>query len=172
MVNAIQQQKKSDPFMGAKIAGKEILARLINGMRDERGVHSESLCCALGSLAGYACQASLRAQSIAKGQVPDAGFAIATARDGRKYYFGDPLNKLVAEDKYSVWSMAAGAAQAAGATQLPDLEGIFRHVAETVGGDAFGQPALLRREHGGRPADQLRAHDLAGIPADPREAHG
>ena len=149
MVRAIQQQKQADPFIGAKIAGKEILGRLMNAFKDERGVHSESLCCALGALAGYACQASVRAQSIAKGLDPDAGFSIATAKDGRKYFFGDPLNKLVAEDKYSVWSMAAGAAQAAGATQMPDLEGIFKHVAATVGGEGFGQPRYTDKNTAG-----------------------
>src|SRR5262245_52822184 len=78
MVNAIRNQRKTDPLVGAKIAGKEIVARLSNAMKDQRGVHAESLLCALGSLAGYACQASLRAQSIIKGQNPDAGFAVAT----------------------------------------------------------------------------------------------
>jgi hypothetical protein len=149
LVATIQQQKAADPFIGAKLAGKEVLARLINGLKDERGVHSESLCCALGALAGYACQASVRAQSIAKGLPPDAGLTIASGKDGRKYYFGDPLNKLVAEDRYSVWSLAAGAAQAAGATQFPDLEGIFRHVAATVGGEGFGQPRYVDKNTAG-----------------------
>src|ERR1043165_6308558 len=149
MVKAIQQQKQADPFIGAKIAGKEILGRLMNAFKDERGVHSESLCCALGALAGYACQASLRAQSIAKGLDPDAGFSIATGKDGRKYYFGDPLKKQVAEVKDSVWSMAAGAVQAAGATQMPDLEGIFKHVAATVGGEGFGQPRYTDKNTAG-----------------------
>jgi hypothetical protein len=140
LVAVIRDKKKTDPLIGAKVAGKEILGRLLVAMKNERGVHSESLCCALGSLAGYACQASLRAQSIAKGLDPDAAFSVATTKDNQRFFFGDALNKLVVEDRYSVWSLSAGAAQYAGAKDLPDLADIFKHVAATVGTKAFGIP--------------------------------
>src|SRR6185295_15477798 len=111
LLEAIRAKRGTDPLIGAKVAGREILGRLIIAMKNEKGVHSESLCCALGALAGYACQASLRAQSLESGS----------------------LIKLLAEDPHSVWSLAAGAAQQAGATELPDLASIFKHVAATIG---------------------------------------
>jgi hypothetical protein len=117
LLATIREKRQTDPLIGAKVAGREILGRLITAMKNDKGVHSESLCCALGALAGYACQASLRARSI----------------DGS-------LLKLLAEDQYSVWSLAAGAAQQAGATELPDLPAIFKHVAATIGTKAFGIP--------------------------------
>ena len=106
MMAAIEAQKKSDPLVGAKIAGKEIVSRLINGMKNEKGVHVESLLCALGALAGYSCQANLRAQAIARGLDPNAPFQVVKTNDGEEYYFGDPLNEALAEGKLSVWSLA------------------------------------------------------------------
>src|SRR5689334_24140083 len=103
LVAVIREKRKTDPLIGAKVAGREILGRLTLAMHNDKGVHSESLCCALGALAGYACQASLREQGVEHGS----------------------LIKLLAEDRYSVWALAAGAAQQAGATELPDLAAIF-----------------------------------------------
>lgn len=102
--------------------------------------HVESLLCALGALAGYACQANLRAQAIAKGVDPNAPFNIVKTSDGKRYFFGDPLNKALAEDKLSVWSLSAGAAQHVGATSLPDINEIFKHTASSLGSEAFGVP--------------------------------
>jgi hypothetical protein len=131
LLEAIREKRATDPLIGAKVAGREILGRLILAMKNEKGVHSESLCCALGALAGYACQASLRAQAVEHGS----------------------LIKLLAEDPYSVWRLAAGAAQQAGASELPDLASIFKHVAATVGTPAFGIP----RYGGGHGAADLPA---------------
>ncbi|MCK9609455.1 MAG: hypothetical protein M0R33_23755 [Methylomonas sp.] len=67
LVRAIREQSKEDPLVGAKLGGKEIFQRLVDGMKNEKGVHIESVLCALGALAGYSCQANLRAQALAKG---------------------------------------------------------------------------------------------------------
>ena len=140
LLAAIEEQKKNDPLIGAKIGGKEILDRLLTVLKDEKGVHAESLFCALGSLAGYACQANLRAQAISKGMDPNAPFIVVKAGDGKPYYFGDPLNQCLAESKFSVWSLSAGAAQHAGAKTLPDINEIFEHSTNALGSEQFGIP--------------------------------
>ena len=137
---AIKKQEKDDPFIGAKIGGKEILNSLLIGLKDEKGVHVESLFCALGSLAGYTCQANFRAQAISRGMDPDAPFTVVKAADGKKYYFGDTLNSTLVEGKFSVWSLSAGAAQHAGAETLPDVNEIFEHSANALGSEQFGIP--------------------------------
>ena len=48
---AINEKRREDPLIGAKIGAKEIFHRIAQGMKDERGVHAESLLCALGALA-------------------------------------------------------------------------------------------------------------------------
>jgi hypothetical protein len=140
LMRAVEEKRKTDPLIGAKIGGKEVFQHLLRSMKDERGVHIESLLCALGALAGYSCQASVRAQALEKGLPETAGMIAVDTSNGKKYFFGDQLNQPLAESHYSVWGLAAGAAQHTGCKNLPDLEEIFEHVTKTIGGDSFGIP--------------------------------
>lgn len=150
LLRAIQEQSKTDPLVGAKIGAKEVTQRLMGVMKTEKGVHVESVLSALGALAGYACQASLRAQALEKNLPETAAFTVVQAKNGKQYFFGDPLNGAVAESQHSVWGLAAGAAQHAGCQNLPDINDVFRHVSQTIGGDQFGIPRI---PDGHRPGD-------------------
>jgi hypothetical protein len=142
MDRAIAEQRKTDPLIKVKLGGNEVFQRMVAGLKAERGVHIESLLALLGALAGYACQFSVRERNIKYGaKSPVSGLTVATGADGRKYYFGDALNKPLAEDRYSVWSLTAGTVQQL-RSPLPDLAGIFKHAAATVGGAEFGIPRL------------------------------
>lgn len=157
LMAAIQKQKQADPLIGAKIGGKEVLNRLMSAMKNDKGVHAESLFCALGALAGYACQANLREQAVARGMNPNAPFQVAKTTDGKSYYFGDPLNSALAEGKLSVWSLAAGAAQHHGAKSLPDINEIFERTTSSIGSEKFGVPNTLEGHSAGElPASYLR----------------
>ena len=140
--NALREREHTNPMAGAQVGAKEIYQQLLGGMADEKGVHTESLLCALGALAGYACQASLRAQAVAANMAETAAFQVVKTTDGKQYFFGDPLNNLLANSQFSVWALAGGAAQHNGATVLPDLHEIFEHTASTVGDDGFGIPRV------------------------------
>lgn len=142
LMRAIEEKRKTDPLIGAKLGSKEVNQRLINAMKNEKGVHVESLLSALGALAGYSCQANLRAQALAKGMPETAAFTVIDTADGKKYFFGDPLNQALAESQYSVWGLAAGAAQHNGCSSLPDISEMFAHVSKTVGSDEFGIPRI------------------------------
>lgn len=142
LMRAIEEQRKTDPLIGAKLGSKEVNQRLINAMKNEKGVHVESLLCALGALAGYACQANLRAQALEKGMPETAAFTVIDTADEKKYFFGDPLNQVLSESQYSVWGLAVGAAQHNGCSSLPDIAEIFGHVSKTVGGVEFGIPRI------------------------------
>ena len=142
MDRAIAEKQKTDPLIKVKIGGNEIFQRLVGGLKDERGVHIESLLAILGALAGYACQFSVRERNLKYGaKSPVRGLTIAAGADGRQYYFGDALNLPLAEDRYSVWSLTAGTVKQLG-KPLPDLTDIFKHAAATVGGAQFGIPRL------------------------------
>ena len=157
LMAAIAKQKQVDPLVGAKIGGKEVLERLLRVMKDDKGVHVESLFCALGALAGYACQASLRGQAIVRGVDPNAPFNVVQTEDGGTYFFGDLLNGALAEERLSVWTLAAGAAQHHGATSLPDINEIFKRTASAVGTAQFGVPrAIPGHAAGALPAAYLR----------------
>jgi hypothetical protein len=144
----------ADALAGARRASREVLGLVMASLKDQRGIHLESLFCALGALAGRACQESVRARATSEGKPPDAYFEIVTTSDGRKFLFGDALNQPLAEDRMSLWSLVAGAAAHDGAKQLPDLREIFAHNARELGGAQFGVPRLPP-EHPvqGRPLD-------------------
>lgn len=136
----IAAREKDDPLIGPKIAAHEIYARVFKVLQGERGVHLESLLGLLGSLAGYACQVAVRLKAVNDGMHEAARLVRVDGDDARVYWFGDAINAPLLQSDLSVWSLAAGGAQSAGLTALPDLEAILRHVSATVGTDAFGQP--------------------------------
>jgi hypothetical protein len=142
-LGVLAQERVKNPVVGAQAASRKIVQRLLEDLKDERGVHIESLLAALGSLAGYACQVSVRMLLIdGHGMPEEKAFVIVETQDGSRYFFGDPLNKLLAEDAYSVWSLAASQAQHLGCATLPDIVEIFSHVASTLGGPDFGVPRV------------------------------
>jgi hypothetical protein len=141
----IAERKKRDPMAGLKIGGKELTQRLIKSLRDENGVHIETLLTILGALAGFSCQMSIReelAQSDKRSKAEP--FMVVCGADGKNYYFGDALNRPLAESQWSIWALCAGAAQHMGCTELPDINDIFRHVSETVGSERFGVPRVAQ----------------------------
>jgi hypothetical protein len=150
LFRVIEEKRESDPLVGAKLGSKEVVHRLLGGMKSERGVHIESLLCVLGSLAGYACQADLRSQAQKLGISEMSVLMVISTKGGKNFFFGDHLNKSLAESKFSIWSLAAGAAQHNGCTELPDITEIFGHVTGTVGGESFGIPRI---PEGHKPGD-------------------
>ena len=67
LLQRVEERSGEDPLIGAKIGGKELAERMMAMMKTERGVHIESILGALGSLAGYSCQASVRALARSQG---------------------------------------------------------------------------------------------------------
>jgi hypothetical protein len=151
LLNAIEAQKAEDPLVGVKIGARDIYSRLLNALQDDKGVHAETLLAVIGSLAGFSCIAAVSEVLVRIDQSPQQiGLAVVEGKDGKTYWFGDPLNKLLAENEHSVFSLIIGKAQALGGGQAHDLENLFRHVAGSVGGDKFGLPRIPS-DH--RPAD-------------------
>lgn len=134
----------SDPLLPVKKAGKEIASKLFLAMSTEKGIHLESLLSALGALAGYACQISVREVYVVQLKRPEKEVFIVvhSKQNDSTYYFGDLLNRPLAESRYSIWSLASGATQKNGLQQLIDLHEIFRHVTDTLGGSNFGVPRI------------------------------
>jgi hypothetical protein len=143
MQASVARQRESDPYLGAKFAGREIFMRVSEALEeiDDR-LRAQSLLCALGAVAGHACQASVCAQSLLAGNAPDEAFQVLPGSDGKNYFAGEALDGPLAANKMSVWSLATGAAQHHGADSLPDLEEIFRHNVSVVGSAQFGVPRL------------------------------
>ncbi|CAH0143860.1 hypothetical protein SRABI26_00536 [Arthrobacter sp. Bi26] len=145
-----------DPLPGAQLAGRIVLERLLGAMRDERGVHVESLATALGALAGRACQiAALEGLNSGAAQYRGLSLLTVGGANGDEYFVGDAINRPLAESTHSVWSLVAGAAQQHGA-QVPDLNELFHHSASTLGGAEFGLPRFAPGTNaGGTPRSYL-----------------
>nr|WP_315469192.1 hypothetical protein [uncultured Undibacterium sp.] len=136
--------EQADPLFAVKKAGKEIASKLFMAMSTEKGIHLESLLSALGALAGYACQVSVREDFVVRqGRAENDVFILVHSKQNSDtYYFGDLLNRPLAESRYSVWSLASGATQKLGLQELIDLHDIFKHVTATLGTVDFGVPRI------------------------------
>ena len=51
----LNKKREEDPFIGSKIAGEEIYLNLIEMLKNEKGVHAETLLAVLGTLGGQEC---------------------------------------------------------------------------------------------------------------------
>ncbi len=139
----IDRRKPSDPLIGAKIGAAEIVTRLTSAVKDERGVHIETMLGALGALAGFACAASVVALSEKSGKaLADMEVLTVTARDGSQYLYGDAINAPFLSDPYAVWGLVGGMAQHLGGHALPDAKELLAHVAASIGSSTFGVPRL------------------------------
>lgn len=143
MMRAVAEKRKEQPLIGPIIVSREILARLMKASTTERGVHIESALARLAALAGYACQAGVRAELVHRqGLAENKVFIRVETQGGGRYFMGDPLNKPLVESQHSVWSLALGMARHLGWKGELDLDELFRHVAGSLGSPAFGQPRL------------------------------
>src|SRR5262249_14550022 len=126
-------------------AGAEyVVYRIWATLQDRKGIHAESLLTCLGALAGYACQACARETAALAGADPKKLALIALdTSDGTTYLDGDAVNVLLIDSPLSVWALVGRAVQKLG-HPLPDIQGIRRHVTETLGTSAFGVPRMPR----------------------------
>lgn len=139
---ATHDAARQDALSAAREGGLEVFACLTARLKKDGRVHVESMLCALGAVAGYACQAQLRGQARAAGLPEEAAFHAVVAADGKRYFFGDLLNGLLAGPRMSIWTVCGGTLGIAGKAGLPDAGEIFQHVTASVGSAAFGVPRL------------------------------
>lgn len=118
----------------------EILLRVANGLRGADGsVRPQSLLCAVGAVAGYSAQWDIRSEYVfGKGMPEEKVFNIVLDKQGNKYYFGELIDELIIQDKFSLWGFVGGAVNRLG-QKLPDINDIMRYVSYTAGGELFGK---------------------------------
>ncbi|WP_119302432.1 hypothetical protein [Dongia deserti] len=139
---------------GAAISGEPALGDiptriadwLMRELKDERGIHCETLLTVIGALAGYAAQQALWEGMVKPGKLAiTQAFQVVETSSGATYFFGDALDALLAsmEPKHlSIWKIVAGGTLASGGDHLPDIGNLLRHCAATAGTSAFGLPRL------------------------------
>lgn len=131
----------------AQKVSDDLVEMLVAELKDQHGIHAETLLATLGALAGFSVQMSLRETLVKPGKVPeDKVFVIAKTTAGESFYLGDLSNEGLFGGKpgvYSVYALVGGGAQKAGAKQLPDIKDIAGYVSSTLGSDKFGIPRVL-----------------------------
>lgn len=142
-IAAVDKAGAENPLAPLRIGGRELTEFLLNGMKDEHGVHIESLLGVLGSLGGFCCVDSTLKQAIAMGQDPrDCGIIDIETSDGQRFYTGNHINYLLGEAETSLWALVAGMVNHLGSQDYPDFGEIAGHVAGTFGTGDFGIPRL------------------------------
>ncbi len=128
-------------------AGGEITTNLTIGslresmlmwLKDQRGIHAETLLLVIGALAGFAGQCAAW-DKLAKRQSLDSGVAISTIglKSGEKLYFGDLINGFlvpqgVTEYPLSGFVHAAARSVGVGDNELPDYREMFEYIASNI----------------------------------------
>jgi hypothetical protein len=158
--------KDSDDEVPVNIAIGSLRESMLSWLKTERGIHTETLLCSIGALAGFAGQTAAfrrvetRDVPLPEGtdaRMPAAAFAdylrtanlmvIANAKSGEAFYFGDLINGYIVPqptNDYSLWNFVAAAAIEAGLNpaELPDAREMFRFAAQSVGTPEFGVPRV------------------------------
>jgi hypothetical protein len=119
---------------------------LMRELKDQRGIHCETILTVAGALAGFSAQQALWEGMVKPGKLAiTEAFTVIETPSGAAYFFGDMLDALLAsmEPKHlSIWKIVAGSTLATGGDHLPDMGNLLRHCAATVGTSAFGLPRL------------------------------
>jgi len=119
---------------------------LMREMRDDRGLHCETLLTAAGAIAGYAIQQSLWESMIKPGRMAIAQvFKVIETGSGEAFFYGDVIdNMLVSPDPKhdSLWRAISATAVAEGGANLPEMASVVRHCNATMGTPQFGLPRL------------------------------
>jgi hypothetical protein len=136
----------ADPLMPAKIAAREVTKRLRQQLEIDGAVHVESLICALGSLAGYACQVAVSSRAT---RGASKHVLTAHTQHAGGHFLGDALYKVLAESRHSVWKIAANGAELAGCKTPPDLAEILSHTSVVLGTESFGVPRMPKQHRAG-----------------------
>lgn len=138
------ERTRPDPLQQARSGSRELLRVVTEQLQSRGDTRPESLLCALGALAGFACQVSARTNAFAHG-MPE--------RDR----LAEDLWLLLFGMEFSVWGLVAGAARHNGCGSFPEPAEIWAHVGKTMGTPEFGVPRMPG-QHAARelPADYLR----------------
>lgn len=143
------------------IAIGHVRENLMAFLKNERGIHVETLMVAVGALAGHA--ALHAAFEVATTQPGTASLVTIETSDGGTFYSGDTLNAFLIPENpqiVSLWGLIAAGAVAVGVPQaeLPGYVDIFKRSAATLGSPEFGQ------------VDAPKGHSPQGTPREVLDA--
>lgn len=143
----IKSERNQNPLVGMQVCSDVVYATVQDILTREQGVRAEDLLACLASMAGFSAVYDLVLKIDAKEiEVATPEVAVLGLSGGGTAYSGDYINRRIAEQKISVWSLAAGTTQELLGTSdfidFVNLDEIFSRVASSVGSEHFGTPDL------------------------------
>lgn len=156
----------------ADVAIRELQLYLLKSIKDERGVHVETLMAAAGAIAGFSAQYTIRKTVVEAGVLPlhggrdfNAGaFVIAQGKDGQEYYYGDLLNSYLLPQAaplgpgpYTLYGFLSYSVKKEGGrpTSKETLVEIFKSATRSAGSGEFGRFTLPEKHWPKVPAREL-----------------
>jgi hypothetical protein len=144
VLDLLRREETEKPLQRQQVAGHIIFDLVYRLAADERGCRIEDLIAILASTGGHSCTlAAIAEHEAAPGSGHEHDFLVVKAKDGQKYIFGNIANRYLFESEHAMLSIAMGTAQQLGASlSIDDVHDAMRHVAGSIGGEAFGVPRL------------------------------
>lgn len=144
MKRAVAEQAKTDPMEPLNVTVEDILTNILAAAKDSRGVNVNTLLGLVGSLAGYSCHVAARSRlaQMKPDELKVNDYLELGTKAGTIVYFGNLINRPLADADSSIWKILVKNAQRLGATRLPDVNEIFKHVTGTGGTPEFGIPRM------------------------------
>lgn len=139
VAHRIESMRSQDPMIGAKMASQEIYMNITNMLKDDKGVHAETLLAALASIGGRACVQGVMntLENMVSADSPDKKkliYSLATilsiyiceTKSGDAYILGDRIG-----NEFTIFYKNA----LAGKGDVQDLVPISRKTAELAGSE-------------------------------------
>jgi hypothetical protein len=155
----VAQHAHSDPHIHLKVTAQVLHKIILTPLNSEKGVHVDTALGVFGALAGFAAVHTAWRRVNAGTIAPSAAnWTTVDTNDGSRYYFGDAINGPLLMAQSSLGQLVFGKAAALGATMMPDVTEMVRHVMSTVGGPSFGVPRFPPGHNmHGSPQETVRA---------------
>ncbi len=139
-LDQIERQRAQDPLIGAKVCGQELYYRYTKGFSDSSGkVDDEILVLMASGMAGFACQVAVRERELP--------VTIKVAVSGKRYIFGESINKYLFNDDYSVWHIVAGIYHKTYPDKpIPDMKDVIDRVSANIGNEEYVIGGIAKAE--------------------------
>jgi hypothetical protein len=140
-----------------KKLGDELLEMLLAELKDSRGVHAPTALAALGALAGFSAQMSLREGLIRPGRLTENQVfpTVFLTKNGDRYPVSDYLNGILFENSRSIVGGILQTAELCGAMKFPDIKEMIENAINTVGTDKFCVPRVPPEHFPRKPVIEL-----------------
>lgn len=99
LAHQVDLKRESDPYVGAKLAGREIYENLIRWLKNDKGVNAETLIAVIAACGGRECEKGVigtLGQLDSDVALSELGVYIIEGKNGERYLMGDLIgNKFV-----------------------------------------------------------------------------